>query len=255
MKKILLLFFVSICFGYINAQTYTIGVPVYDTLGKQTCYMANINCPSGETSINTSFITHMPTGVKLYFKITSSQLATGCINITGLGVMNAGDSSLITTTNNKFEWTPLCNGGSAYFAILAIGVPANVNDSFYCKSQWYESDGAAVDGCSNYFMVDYFPIGGHPSCSINPSPTTSIKSINKTTYLLYPNPSNGVFIIETNTSDKQALQIFDVTGKIVLSQNINSKTNIDASGLDNGIYFIQVKTNENTYTQKVIVQH
>ena len=51
------------------------------------------------------------------------------------------------------------------------------------------------------------------------------------------------------------LQVFDVTGKIVLSQNINGKTNIDASGLDNGMYFIQVKTNNNISIQKIIVQH
>ncbi|HXD93896.1 MAG TPA: T9SS type A sorting domain-containing protein, partial [Bacteroidia bacterium] len=72
---------------------------------------------------------------------------------------------------------------------------------------------------------------------------------------IYPNPTNGNFIIETNTTEKQTIEIFDVAGKMVLNQSINGKTNIEASNLDNGMYFIQVKTNDNIYTQKIIVQH
>jgi uncharacterized repeat protein (TIGR01451 family) len=73
--------------------------------------------------------------------------------------------------------------------------------------------------------------------------------------LIYPNPNNGNFIIETSSTEPQAMQIFDITGKMVLNQNVNGKTNIEASRLDNGIYFIQVKTKENISTQKIIVQH
>jgi len=73
---------------------------------------------------------------------------------------------------------------------------------------------------------------------------------------VYPNPSNGNFAVETNyTTEKQNLQLFDVTGKMVLSQTLNNKANINASSLDNGVYFLQVKTNQNISTQKVIVQH
>ncbi len=73
---------------------------------------------------------------------------------------------------------------------------------------------------------------------------------------VYPNPNNGNFTIETNyTTEKQSLQLFDVTGKMVLSQTLNNKANINASSLDNGVYFLQVKTNQNISTQKVIVQH
>ncbi|HXU27037.1 MAG TPA: T9SS type A sorting domain-containing protein, partial [Bacteroidia bacterium] len=80
-----------------------------------------------------------------------------------------------------------------------------------------------------------------------------ITNIGKVT--VYPNPTNSNFIIETNSNEKQTLEIFDVTGKMVLNRNITGKTNIDVSSLDNGIYFIQVKTNENISTQKIIVQH
>ncbi|HEX7415177.1 MAG TPA: T9SS type A sorting domain-containing protein, partial [Bacteroidia bacterium] len=45
---------------------------------------------------------------------------------------------------------------------------------------------------------------------------------------IYPNPSNGTFIIETNATTKQTIQIYDVNGKVVLMQTINAKATIDA---------------------------
>ncbi|MFI5141624.1 MAG: PKD domain-containing protein [Bacteroidia bacterium] len=71
---------------------------------------------------------------------------------------------------------------------------------------------------------------------------------------IYPNPNNGNFVIETNLSDKQTVQILDVTGKLVLQQTINGKAIIDASSLDNGIYFVQLNTSEGLFTKKIIVQ-
>ncbi len=42
---------------------------------------------------------------------------------------------------------------------------------------------------------------------------------------IYPNPSNGSFVIESYSAGKQVMQLFDVTGKLVLTQNLqNEKT-------------------------------
>jgi hypothetical protein len=104
-----------------------------------------------------------------------------------------------------------------------------------------------MQGCPTLFYCNVTTQGGS---------TDIVKNSNANSNLsIYPNPNNGNFIIETNLIEKQTLQIFDVTGKMVLSQTINGKTNIDMSSLDNGIYFIQLKTKENISTQKIIVQH
>jgi PKD repeat protein len=71
---------------------------------------------------------------------------------------------------------------------------------------------------------------------------------------IYPNPNNGNFTIETTSTEKQTLQLVDVTGKLVLQQTITGKTNIDVSSLDNGIYFVQINTSEGFFTKKIIVQ-
>ncbi len=72
---------------------------------------------------------------------------------------------------------------------------------------------------------------------------------------LYPNPNNGNFIIETTSTEKQTVQLIDVTGNLVLSQSINGKTAIDTNSLQNGIYFVSVKTMDGLITKKIIVQH
>lgn len=71
---------------------------------------------------------------------------------------------------------------------------------------------------------------------------------------LYPNPSNGSFTIELNTKEKQSIQLFDMTGNMVLSQTIeNGKANIDASHLAAGIYNISIKGTGSVANKKMVI--
>jgi len=70
------------------------------------------------------------------------------------------------------------------------------------------------------------------------------------TIKIYPNPANNKITIDAN--DAVDVKLFDVLGKQITSTKTN---NVDVSNLTNGIYFIQVQTKQNTYSQKIIVQH
>jgi len=67
---------------------------------------------------------------------------------------------------------------------------------------------------------------------------------------IYPNPANNKIIIDAN--DAVDVKLFDILGKQITSTKTN---NVDVSNLTNGVYFIQVQTNKNIFTQKIIVQH
>ncbi|HTA60922.1 MAG TPA: T9SS type A sorting domain-containing protein [Bacteroidia bacterium] len=67
---------------------------------------------------------------------------------------------------------------------------------------------------------------------------------------IYPNPANNKITVDAKNIDEVTL--FDMLGKQITSTKENE---IDTSNLPNGVYFIQVKTNTNTSTQKIIVQH
>lgn len=71
---------------------------------------------------------------------------------------------------------------------------------------------------------------------------------------LYPNPSNGSFTIELTSKEKQTIQLFDITGNMVLAQTIeNGKATIDATHLAAGIYNISIKGNTASINKKLVI--
>jgi serine/threonine-protein kinase len=71
--------------------------------------------------------------------------------------------------------------------------------------------------------------------------------------VVYPNPAQNNLIIETNSSEKQSLQIFDVNGNLILSQSINDKTNVDASSLNTGVYNISIIGSEGVTNKRLVI--
>jgi hypothetical protein len=67
---------------------------------------------------------------------------------------------------------------------------------------------------------------------------------------IYPNPVKNKINIEANQISQ--IKVFDLLGKETTS---TKEKEIDVSNFSEGVYFIQVKTNQNTYTKKIIVQH
>lgn len=71
---------------------------------------------------------------------------------------------------------------------------------------------------------------------------------------VYPNPASNNFIVQTNATGIQLLQVFDITGKLMLSQNIyNNKTTIDVSSFVDGIYVVSLKADEGVENEKLMV--
>jgi hypothetical protein len=75
---------------------------------------------------------------------------------------------------------------------------------------------------------------------------------------VFPNPSNGKFTIQANSYQLIAnspIEIYNVLGECIHQQICKSANQqIDLSGLKEGIYFLQVKTNEGVIASKIIVQ-
>jgi hypothetical protein len=49
--------------------------------------------------------------------------------------------------------------------------------------------------------------------------------------------------------------VYDVNGKLVLSQIINGKTTIDASSLNEGVYNIIIISNEGVVNKRLVIVH
>jgi len=128
-----------------------------------------------------------------------------------------------------------------------------------CSGSLYESGGTQYLVESIGFTSSFLSINVGNSCTLEPYqiPQTnawsldacpdSLADINQlaaNNYLkIYPNPAQNNFTVEVSTNEKQILNIVDVTGKLVLQQTINSKTTIDVSNLNAGVYNLNITGN------------
>jgi photosystem II stability/assembly factor-like uncharacterized protein len=71
---------------------------------------------------------------------------------------------------------------------------------------------------------------------------------------IYPNPSDGIFTVERNSNSNLTISVFDITGKRVFydTNKNNIKFNIDLSNLDNGIYFVNLKSDISSIVKKIV---
>jgi len=69
---------------------------------------------------------------------------------------------------------------------------------------------------------------------------------------VYPNPSSGLFHFELNQKPV-AMKVLDSTGKSVLESTVqNMSGTIDLIDHPNGVYFLQVTSDETRYILKIL---
>lgn len=75
-------------------------------------------------------------------------------------------------------------------------------------------------------------------------------------FSVYPNPSNGVLEVRLPvTKEKQTISIFDISGKMLLQENITGNyKRFDLSHLSNGLYFIRYKDGIKEEHSKFIIR-
>ncbi len=101
--------------------------------------------------------------------------------------------------------------------------------------------------------VDAARVKSHSNTNNNR--TAGINKVVGTNQLIsvYPNPNNGSFVIETNATEKQTVQLFDVTGKLVLTQSLIGKTTIDAGSLNEGVYNISITGSAGMVNKRMVI--
>ncbi len=77
----------------------------------------------------------------------------------------------------------------------------------------------------------------------------------KFSVMMYPNPNNGLLVVEPSQSDKPiTVSIFDQQGRLLVVKQITGKTPIDIHHLANGIYAVRFMNNEFKKTEKLIIE-
>ena len=66
---------------------------------------------------------------------------------------------------------------------------------------------------------------------------------------LYPIPSNGILHIDGITEG--IIELYDLTGRLLMKEEIKGNMQLDLSGYDSGVYFLQVVTGNAIINRKI----
>lgn len=139
------------------------------------------------------------------------------------------------------QWTGTAAGLNEYsYSLNAFTAVSNVT----FRIVFHSDDSANQLGV----VVDDFLIGG----------TLADEKFELKNVAIFPNPSSGIFNISTGNKAIDLVEVYDVTGKVIVSQKnftqANSQANLDLRDVANGIYFVKI-TSDNQSTVKRIIKN
>jgi Secretion system C-terminal sorting domain len=123
-----------------------------------------------------------------------------------------------------------------------------------CPSDtWYGHQAALIaryDDAGNRILVDFVNFGNKPS---DESASILEKKLNeKISVNVFPNPTDEWLTI---TSDKiiegSRLELYDVTGKIIISQSADYRNIMSLGDLQSGLYLLALQSSEGTLQWKI----
>jgi glucose/arabinose dehydrogenase len=166
-----------------------------------------------------------------------------CTSVTG-GYFYTG--SLYPNLQNKYIFADYCWGDIGYVSNTGGTITWSYNSSSFITSF-----GEGIDG-------ELYVSTGSTIHRLVDTSQLNLTDFDKTVFTIYPNPTRDFFTIK-NLTDSQATQldIIDLTGKILLSRQLENSTEntIYTNQLSKGIYLISVQAdNGNNYTTKLIVK-
>jgi hypothetical protein len=88
---------------------------------------------------------------------------------------------------------------------------------------------------------------------------SNISELTGSNVSIYPNPSNGNFIVSlSNISEQVSVQVVDMQGRLIYSQieglKVGKENIISLENVERGVYLISVSSNKGRYTQSIVIQ-
>ena len=146
------------------------------------------------------------------------------------GFQHPTDSVFVGTTDNS-----LYNGEHSVFDEFGL----NPNDP-------------ADIGTPTWYYLTRAPM---VRMNFDPGNVNTVADVKQSIFNVYPNPSNGVFTIELDATEKHDITVNNALGQTVYSSTINDIiTTINLSSYSKGVYTVELKNNSFTYVEQVIVE-
>jgi len=156
---------------------------------------------------------------------------------------------------NQGQWDSLTMANISYLNYKATIPTQNAGDTIFYYIKAKDVTGklayhALMGQADPYFFI----------ASGTQVETPEIIANSLMSFFTYPNPSKGDFIlfVKSNYYGNAAIQIFNITGNLVYNENFgivngNSMKKINIENLNQGVYFIEVKTKFDVFKKKLII--
>lgn len=201
----------------------------------------------------TIFVTFSPSAIQLYTSsiIHSSNNLSNSITVTGFGSSNEQFSKTFIVTDNygnlAQEAEIIMNETTLFTNEHGVAVFENLYVGMY-------------DYVVNY--TNHLPYSGIAfvlnqndtiEVFLNMADLNSFQNDNSQ-FSIFPNPTTGVFYIKNNYSFSKEflLNIYDVSGKLLLSNQITENNNFDITSFKKGLYFVKIFNENENHNFKII---
>jgi hypothetical protein len=192
--------------------------------------------------------------------ISVSPIITTTYAVTGFDAMGCTGRTHYTLTVNSL---PIVTANSDSAGTICQGSPVVLTAAGATTYTWNNSATTTTVAITPTITTTYTVMGTDGNgcenmATVTQSVSTScISGIeqhnNSNNITIYPNPSNGNFSVETLEAAPQILQIFDLTGRLVITKTITGNTNINGTDLVDGIYNVKITNNGTVINKRIIV--
>ncbi len=239
--------------GCVSANTATSNVTVNAA--------PSISVNSGAICAGNSF-TMTPSGASTYTfsggSAVVSPTATSAYTVTGTNTVGCNGSAVSNVTVNAL---PTVSAASSNTTFICVGSTATLTAAGANTYVWNTTATTAVIAVSPTTTTSYTVTGtGANGCSANAVISQSVNTctgINSnistltSNFIVYPNPSNGIFNVQLENA--ATIELTDVLGRVILTDKVNAGNyQLNLGNNVNGVYFIKATVNGKTKTVKVV---
>ncbi|MGB0431674.1 MAG: T9SS type A sorting domain-containing protein [Bacteroidia bacterium] len=201
----------------------------------------------GADTVSYTIKLDMPQQEGMTLELKTTEVRT--IGVDGNGILHMnGDSATVLRVN-------IITKETTEQTLKVFGIPVNTSkfDDFNYELMYWGTETQMPLVRAEFDTSDYayayncqFSDGPFVIVGLNDKPEIN-------SFEVYPNPSNGLVNVN-GLSANANVQVLDLSGKVILNQKASLNTQIDISGLNNGLYMLKVIDLESnkSFTKRLI---
>lgn len=164
-----------------------------------------------------------------------------------------GNSYLIIWADNDEDQDGLHAGfklsASAETVFLLDNNGTIIDEVSYVDQSADVSYGRIPNGTGSFSLMP-------PTFGAENSLSTALDSFQDVTFTLYPNPAEGIFYIQFEEEISSTMQVYSLSGKLVLSQAISPdqyKLSVEVADWPDGIYYVRFQFDDLVVSKKMVI--